>query len=146
MTIRCGVTSLISKHILLTRFNEAARDYFSVTPLVVCGRHCGEAIEGAVLNSNVVSEAVNDVIQEDSSLRRVCAILELAILDSQIVGLSFFVAFTVNLNTITVSGIELAAVKDNVLAAIVGLRNRGGKAAAGEYEIVTPWKVRFAPS
>ena len=108
MLIRCGVTGLISKHILLTRFNEAARDYFSITPLVVCGRLCGEAIEGAVLNSNVVSEAVNDVIQEDSSLSRVCAILELAILDSQIVGLSFFVAFAVNLNTITVNGIELA--------------------------------------
>ena len=120
-----GDTSLISKHILPIRVNEAVPDYYSVIPLVVCGRLCGEAIEGAVINSNVVSEAVNDVIQEDSSLRLVCAILELAILDSQIVGLSYFVAFTVNLNTITVSGIELAAVKDNVLAAIVGLRNRG---------------------
>ena len=85
---RCGVTSLISKHILPIRVNEAVPDYYSVIPLVVCGRLCGEAIEGAVINSNVVSDAINDVIKEDGRLGLVCGILELAILDSQIVDVN----------------------------------------------------------
>ena len=124
---------LIRENILAVRcFNKAVVNNHSFSPLVKGrGGGCSKVTKAAAINSDVVADAVNNVIKEYGRFSRTAGIIERAVLYRQV---NRRVALTVNFNAVAI-GIKFAVAENNILAAVSNLRNRLGKCAAGEYEL-----------
>ena len=86
MIISAFSASLIRENVLtVIRLNKAVSNNHSCSPfIIVRGRNCGEAVEGAVVNGDIVADTINNVINEDGRLSRTASVLEGTVLYRQV--------------------------------------------------------------